>query len=79
MRENGKRKRALGEKAAAFARAPDPGSKIQDAKRLMREWKKVGRVKSGKEAAELDKKFYDAVDVVFDAAKKSDDKQFRRA
>jgi hypothetical protein len=79
MAENGKRKRALGEKAAAFARAPDPGSKIQDAKRLMREWKKVGRVKSGKEAAELDKKFYDAVDVVFDAAKKSDDKQFRRA
>jgi hypothetical protein len=79
MAENSKRKRALCQKVAPFASASDPGAHLNEAKRFMREWKKIGRVKSGKEAADLDKKFYDAVDRVFDAAKKGDDKQFRRA
>ncbi|MFT5127001.1 MAG: hypothetical protein ACI8W8_000600 [Rhodothermales bacterium] len=79
MAQNGKRKSALCEKAAPFATGSDPGSHLNEAKRLMREWKKIGRVKSGKEAADLDKRFYDAVDVVFDAVKKNEDRQFRRA
>ena len=77
MVQNSKRKRALCQKVAPFADASDPSVHIRDVKRLMREWKKIGRVKSRKESEELEKRFYDVVDLVFDAAKKSDDRRLR--
>jgi hypothetical protein len=77
MAQNAKRKRALCAKVAPFADAADPGIHIKEVKRLMREWKKIGRVKSRKESEELEKRFYEVVDLVFDAAKKSDARRLR--
>ncbi|HAR66315.1 MAG TPA: hypothetical protein DCR55_08910 [Lentisphaeria bacterium] len=79
MARNLKKKQQLAEDIQQYTKGNDTALNLRDVKRLQRQWRDTGRLSSRKESDALEKTFYDAVDLVYDAVKKKEDQEFSRA